>query len=177
VLASCLFALANMAEAGPPFVTDDPEPPPPGAWEINIPFMIEHAASGTEMDAPLFDLNYGLPNVQLKVEAPSKIVQQKSNRAVGLGDALLGIKWRFLVDEKSQLQLGVYPQVLLPVGDHRRVLGEGQAAYVLPFLVQKAWTKWTLYRNVGYWWQTAAGRDIVGDARLIAYVGLQFLTK
>jgi hypothetical protein len=39
-------------ERGPPFVTDDPEPPPPGGWEINIPFIIEHAAHGTEMDAP-----------------------------------------------------------------------------------------------------------------------------
>jgi hypothetical protein len=58
-------------ERGPPFVTDDPEPPPPGGWEINIPFIIEHAAHGTEMDAPLFDLNCGLPNVQLQICEPS----------------------------------------------------------------------------------------------------------
>jgi Putative MetA-pathway of phenol degradation len=237
VAAGYLLALASAAEAGPPFVTDDPETPPPGGWEINIPFIIEHTVGGTEMDAPLFDLNYGLPNVQLKFEAPIRIVRQKNNRAVGLGDPLLGIKWRFLADEKSKSQLGVYPQVRLPVGDPRRGLGEGQAAYVLPFLVQKGWANWTLYGNVGYWWQTAAdqrnfwyagavlerelnerltlgaelfgstpqerggraevafnvggtwkanehinllctaGRDIVGDARVIAYVGLQFLTK
>lgn len=237
VVASCLFALANMAEGGPPFVTDDPEPPPPGGWEINIPFTIEHTGRGTEMDAPLFDLNYGLPNLQLKLEVPVRIVQQQGSKAVGLGDLLLGIKWRFLADEKSQMQLGVYPQVLLPTGNQRRGLGEGQAAYILPFLVQKGWEKWTLYGNVGYWWQTAAerrnfwyggavlerelnerltlgvelfgntpqeregraevafdlggkwklnehlnllctgGRDIVGNARVIAYVGLQFLTK
>lgn len=132
---------------------------------------------------------------------------------------------------------GVYPQVLLPLGDRRLGLGEGHAAYVLPFLVQKPWGKWTLYGNAGYWWQTAAdkrnywyagtvleralnerlrggvelfgstpqerggrvevafnlggiwklnehlnllysaGRDIVGDARVIAYVGLQSFTQ
>jgi Putative MetA-pathway of phenol degradation len=124
--AAFLFALANIAEAGPPFVTDDPEPPPPGGWEINVPFIIERAASGTEMNAPLFDLNYGLlPNAQLQFQAPIKIVQRESDQAAGLGDPLLGLKWRFLSDEKSQVQLGVYPQVLLPVGDHRRDLDEG----------------------------------------------------
>jgi outer membrane putative beta-barrel porin/alpha-amylase len=153
---ACLFVLANIAQAGPPFVTDDPEPPPAGGWEINVPFIIEHASSGTEMNTPLFDLNYGLfSNVQLQFQAPVKIVQQESDRAVGLGDPLLGVKWRFLSDEKSQVQLGVYPQVLLPVGDHRRDLGEGQPAYLLPLLAQKGWDKWTLYGEVGYWWQTA----------------------
>ena len=67
--AACLLVLANLAEAGPPFVTDDPETPPPGGWEINIPFIIEHTAGRTEIDAPLFDLNYGLQSVQLKFEA------------------------------------------------------------------------------------------------------------
>jgi hypothetical protein len=101
--AAFLLALANIAQAGPPFVTDDPEPPPPGGWEINVPFIIEHAASGTEMNAPLFDLNYGLlPNVQLQFQAPIKIVQQESDQAAGLGDPLLGLKWRFLSDEKSR---------------------------------------------------------------------------
>ncbi len=156
--AACLFMLSNIAKAGPPFVTDDPEPPPAGGWEINIPFIIEHAASGTEMNAPLFDLNYGLPNVQLLFQAPVKIVEQKGDRAVGLGDPLVGIKWRFLSDEKSQVQLGLYPQVLLPLGDHRNGLGEGQAAYFLPFLAHKGWAKWTLYGEGGYWWQTAPDR-------------------
>jgi outer membrane putative beta-barrel porin/alpha-amylase len=96
-------------------------------------------------------------------QAPIKIVQQESDQAAGLGDPLLGVKWRFLSDEKSQVQLGVYPQVLLPVGDHRRDLGEGQAAYLLPFLAQKGWEKWTLYGEAGYWWQTAPERRNFGS--------------
>jgi len=66
-------------QAGPPFVTDDPEPPPPGGWEINVPFIIERTPGTTEMDAPLFDLNYGLPDIQLKLEVPIKIVHEDSN--------------------------------------------------------------------------------------------------
>jgi outer membrane putative beta-barrel porin/alpha-amylase len=234
---ACVFASAKMGEAGPPFVTDDPDLPPPCGWEINIPFIVERTSGQTAMDAPLFDLNYGLPNLQLKLEVPVGIVEQEGNTAVGLGDVLLGVKWRFLADQKSRVKLAAYPQVLLPLGDHRRGLGEGRAAYVLPLLLQKAWAEWTLYGNVGYWWQTAGdrrnfwyagavlerevnerltlgaelfgstpqeqggrvevafnvggvlklkehvnllcavGRDIVGNASAMAYVGLQFLTK
>jgi hypothetical protein len=147
----------SFAEAGPPFVTDDPEPPPTGGWEINVPFIVERTPGKTEMDAPLFDLNYGLPDIQLKLEIPIKVVHEDSNGTLaGAGDLLLGVKWRFLNIEKSQLQLGIYPQLLIPTGDQARGLGEGRGAFVLPLVAQKSWDKWTLYGNVGYWWRTAA---------------------
>ena len=232
-----LLALGS-THAGPPFVSDDPEPPPSGGWEINLPFILERTPGKTEMDAPLFDFNYGLPDLQLKLEFPIKIVHEDGHgTASGGGDLLLGVKWRFLHNEQSQLQLGVYPQLLLPTGDHARGLGEGRPAFVLPLVAQKNWEKWTLYGNAGFWWQTAAetrnyfyagavlereinerltlgaelfanspkergsrsnvafniggtwrlskqlnlifagGRDIVGDATAIGYIGLQVLTK
>jgi hypothetical protein len=158
------FLLATSStQAGPPFVTDDPEPPPPGGWEINVPFIIERGLGTTEMDAPLFDLNYGLPNIQLKLEIPVRIVHEDNDgTAAGAGDLLLGVKWRFFNSEKSQVQLGVYPQMLLPTGDHTRGLGDGGSAFVFPLLAQKNWGKWTLYGNVGYWWQTGTEtRDYV----------------
>jgi hypothetical protein len=148
----------DSTRAGPPFVTDDPEPPPPGGWEINVPFILERTSDETEMDAPLFDFNYGLPNVQLKLEFPIEIVNENSEGTqAGPGDSLIGVKWRFLNNEQSQFQLGTYPQVLAPTGNHSRGLGEGSVAFVLPFLAQKSWEKWTLYGNIGYGWQTAAG--------------------
>jgi hypothetical protein len=147
----------NLAQGGPPFVTDDPEPPPPGGWEINVPFILERTPNQTEMDAPLFDFNYGLPGVQLKVEFPIKIVHEDGEgTAAGAGDLLLGVKWRFLNNQQSQFQLGTYPQLLLPTGDHAHGLGQGRPAFVLPLVAQKNWEKWTLYGNVGFWWQTAA---------------------
>ncbi len=148
---------AGFTRAGPPFVTDDPEPPPPGGWEINVPFIVERTPGKTDMDAPLFDLNYGLPNVQLKLEIPVRVVHENSDgTTAGPGDLLLGVKWRFFNNEKSQVQLGVYPQLLLPTGDHARGLGEGRPAFVFPAVAQKSWNQWTLYGNVGFWWQTAA---------------------
>jgi outer membrane putative beta-barrel porin/alpha-amylase len=155
------FLTVDLARAGPPFVTDDPEPPPPGGWEINVPFIIERTPGKTEMDVPLFDFNYGLPNVQLKLEFPIEAIQEDhSGTTAGAGDLLLGVKWRFLNNEQSQFQLGTYPQLLVPTADRARGLGQGQPAYLLPFLVQKSWSKWTVYGDVGYWWQLLPKRAI-----------------
>src|SRR5215472_16617186 len=96
-----LFLAIGSAQAGPPFVTDDPEPPAPGGWEINVPFILERTSGKTEMDAPLFDLNYGLPNIQLKLEVPVEIVHDDGDGTVsGAGDLLLGVKWRFLNNDQ-----------------------------------------------------------------------------
>ena len=133
---------------------------------INVPFILERSPGTTDMDAPLFDLNYGLPNIQLKLEVPIKVVREDGgDTAADAGDLLLGAKWRFLNNERAQFQLGVYPQLLLPTGDRAQGLGEGRPAYGLPLLVQKSWDKWTLYGNVGYWWQNGA------DTRNYFYAG------
>lgn len=167
ILAVAVALIINLAHAGPPFVTDDPEPPPPGGWEINLPFIIERMPGETEMEAPLFDFNYGLPNIQLKLEIPVEVLREDADRTeAGAGDMLLGVKWRFLNNERSQFQLGTYPQLLVPTGDHARGLGEGSPAFLLPIVVQKNWDKWTAYGNVGFWWQTGP------DTRNYFYAGV-----
>ena len=63
------------------------------------------------MDSPLFDFNYGLPDVQLKLEIPIAVVHDDGDGTrAGAGDLLIGVKWRFLNNEQSKFQLGVYPQ-------------------------------------------------------------------
>jgi hypothetical protein len=117
----CSFLIIAPIHGGPPYVTDDPDPPPPGGWEINVPFILERTPGTTVMDAPLFDLNYGLPNIQLKLEIPVRVVHGVNDgTAAGAGDLLLGVKWRFFNNDRTQVQLGVYSQVLLPTGDDSR---------------------------------------------------------
>ena len=102
----------NLAQACPGFVTDTRSQ--------------LHAADATEMNPLLFDLNYGLPKTQLKLEFLIKILKEDgSGNSVGPHDVLLGLKWRFLNYEKTQLQFGMYPQVLVPTGERSRGLGEG----------------------------------------------------
>ena len=124
----------SLVEAGPPFVTDDPEPPPPGGWEINVPFILERTPGKTEMDSPLFDLNYGIAKVQLKLEIPveDRDDDDGTGTSVGTGDLLIGVKWRFLNNEHAQFQLGTYPQLLLPTGDRARGPRPGSVGIRVP---------------------------------------------
>lgn len=151
---------APAAWAGPPFVTDDTETPPLHGWEINIPFILERTHTETEMNAPLFDINYGvLSNVQLEADIPVEVVQRHNDGTVaGWGDLLLGVKWRFLEEGNWWPQLAIYPQLQVPTGDQRRGLGDGKPAYILPFLAEKNWGQWTAYGNVAYVVQTARDR-------------------
>ncbi|MBV8585828.1 MAG: transporter, partial [Verrucomicrobia bacterium] len=149
---------ANVVRAGPPFVTDDADTTPVGGWEINLPFTLQRTPGTTDMQTPLFDLNYGLPNIQLEFDVPVAVVQDDRGKAAGLGDILLGIKWRFFEDKHSHFQLATYPQVYAPTGDAKRGLGSGRPTYELPLLAGKGWDKWTLYSGTEYWVQAAPGQ-------------------
>ena len=86
-LSSCLLAVAvpallcaaapAWALGGPPMVTDDPETPGDGNWEINIAAIRNHTHGETEVELPVADVNYGLgEHVQLKLEAPLNHVHE-----------------------------------------------------------------------------------------------------
>jgi hypothetical protein len=152
------LVLVGTAQAGPPFVTDDPEVPPVGGWEINIPFTLSRYPGSTQMDAPLLDMNYGLPQLQIEFDVPMAISTDDRTDA-GLGDLLYGIKWRFWDDEKTQTQIAIYPQMFAPTGNYHEGLGGGRPNYILPLLAEKSWDKWTLYGNVGYRLQKALGQQ------------------
>ena len=148
------------AKAGPPFVTDDPEVPPVGGWEINIPFTLNRTPGSTQMNAPLLDMNYGLPQLQIEFDIPLAVSSDdRKGTNAGLGDLLYGVKWRFFDDEKTQTQIGIYPQMFAPTGNNRKGLGGGRPNYILPLLAERSWGKWTLYGNVGYRLQTALGEQ------------------
>jgi hypothetical protein len=139
------------AQAGPPFVTDDPETPSLHGWEINIPITLEHESGEQVLETPLFDINYGYRrNLQLKVEVALLNVRLDGDRTErGLSDTSVGVKWRFLEEDRHLPQMAVYPQVAIPTGDDRRGLGEGKPSYRLPLVVQKSWGPWTVFGNVG----------------------------
>lgn len=151
--------VATGAQAGPPFVTDDPETPPLHGWEINIPLSLEHETGESVIEAPVFDINYGLTsNVQLMVEFAFLHATLGGNQTKhGLSDTGVGVKWRFLEEGPQAPQIAAYPQVVIPTGDSRRGLGEGKASYVLPLVAQKSWGPWTVFGNLGGVLQNRSG--------------------
>jgi hypothetical protein len=88
------------AWAGPPFLTDDPQPVDLKHWELYLASqwsVANRSASGT---LPHIEVNYGaLPELQLHAIVPAALAWQSGQPVqYGLGDIELGAKYRF-VDE------------------------------------------------------------------------------
>lgn len=50
---------SQVASAGPPFVTDDPEPVEHDHWEIYLASQDQHDSNGWTGTAPHLEVNYG----------------------------------------------------------------------------------------------------------------------
>ncbi|MGI4827678.1 MAG: hypothetical protein ACRYFU_05745 [Janthinobacterium lividum] len=107
-IALVVTAIVARAQGGPPFRTDDPETPGNKHWEINFGWIGDRKPAAGAYEVPDFDFNYGLGDrIQLKYELPIAIEEtrpQPADAAIppvsgkvigGLGESLLGIKWRF----------------------------------------------------------------------------------
>lgn len=140
--------------AGPPLVTDDPETPGRGGWEVNLSHNTEKTRDGLSMDSPLIDLNYGFrANDQFKVEFAVLSVDPEDERNHwGLSDLLIGYKYRFLDEEQAGWMASFYPQVAVPTGNRHLGLGSGSVEVLAPCQVGKHFLddRFFVYAEVGY---------------------------
>lgn len=150
-----LLALAcPLACAGPPFVTDDPEPVDDGTWEVNYAFTGTHNQDGTAGFLPQVDANYGIaPGVQLHLQPQWAFNQQTGENSHGPGDTQLGVKYRLTPASQPEdaWMISVYPLLNLPTGDASRNLGAGASSLYLPVWFQTTREQWTFYGGSGYW--------------------------
>ncbi len=102
-----------LAQGGPPLITDDPDTPGPGYWEINLSGILEKTRSERQWQTPLADINYGLGRrIQLKLEVPWLYAREPEERAqTGVGNPIVGVKWRFVGQEGKRLAWSTYPQL------------------------------------------------------------------
>ena len=154
-LAACF--LAGAARAGPPFLTDDPEPVEHKHFEWYVFSTVDKAKDGTQVQAPAFELNYGFaPNFQAHVVFPFVASAPKDGPdAYGPGDTEFGVKYRFLQETPSCPMAGVFPMLEVPTGDADRGLGNGRTWARLPLWLQKSFGPWTTYGGAGYTINTA----------------------
>jgi hypothetical protein len=153
VAISALLCLPVRAFAGPPFLTDDPEPVELGHWEINIASIGQWTSTDRNGAAPLVDANYGIfEDVQLHAQ-PAMAYNHPADGDghYGVGDCELGIKWRFLHEEGVVPQVSLYPLLELPLGNEKLGLGSGRTQAFLPLWIQKSYEHWTSYGGGGYW--------------------------
>ncbi len=142
---------ARDALAGPPFLTDDPEPVPFRHYELYL-FSILDRLHGYGAAVPAFEFNIGAaPNLQLHVIAPAQLsVPTEGPTAYGLGDVELGAKYRLVQETPGRPQIGTFPLLELPTGNSQRGLGNGQLWAKFPLWAQKSWGPWTSYGGGGY---------------------------
>jgi len=167
VLLFAMGLLSLQASAGPPFLTDDPEPVEKGHGELYLSSQHTWSRDDRTGTLPHFELNYGpIEDVQLHLIAPFAYDRPRDTGTMreGYGDTELGVKWRFLHEDtlfKGCPQIGTFPLVELPTGDHRRGLGNGKTQAFLPLWLQKSWgqenRQWTTYGGGGAWLNPGAG--------------------
>jgi hypothetical protein len=127
------------AQGGPPVVTDDPDTPGDGHWEINVGAIGEHTRNGWAIAAPDADINYGWgDHVQLKVDVPWTTNHERGEPwKSGLGTGFVGVKWRFIDQENTGFAMSTYPQFghsILRASTRRGLAGHG-SEFFLPIEV------------------------------------------
>ena len=106
------------------------------------------------LQTPLLDANYGWGGrVQLKIEIPWLVRKAPGKSAVnGLGNFLLGVKWRFADADKAGVALAFYPQVEVRTlaSSVRRGLVEEHTRIFLPLAIQKNLGPFSTNLEIGY---------------------------
>lgn len=166
--ASCGFA-----HAGPPFVTDDPEPVEFRSWEINTAATGAWHGGQASIGLPSVDINYGIaPDVQLHAQ-PRYSIERDGETRKGIDDTEVGVKYRFYEnkgDDRS-FMLGIYPMYQLATGARRLGADRGTHGVFLPLWAQYDRGPWTVYGGGGYRINHGA------DARNSTFTGVTVLRQ
>lgn len=164
------------AWAGPPFVTDDPEPVEYRHGEFYIASIYANNKDGKAGTAPHIEVNYGVvPDVQLHLILPLAYAHSNGGPTFyGVGDTEVGVKYRFIHESETIPQVGIFPLVEIPTGDSNRGLGGGHVPVLLPLWVQKSWGPWTTYGGGGYWVNPGAGNKNFWQ---LGWLGQRDITK
>jgi hypothetical protein len=154
------IALSDPACAGPPFVTDDPEPVDHHRWEVNYALAATWGQGQTSAGIPSVDINYGVvPNVQLHAQPRYSYERSGQDVHSGVDDTEIGVKYRFLnvEGETSTLMVGIYPMYQVATGARGLGPDRGKRQVFLPLWIQRDSEKWTVYGGYGYRINPGAG--------------------
>jgi hypothetical protein len=166
-----IFHAKSFGEGGPPLIGDDPGTPGNGKWEINIAYPLLQTQTATTMDLGYIDANYGLgDHIELSYQG-GVLLGKTSGQGWhgGYDNSLLGVKWRFLDQEKSGVDMSIYPQFGFNTTSSLGRLGlanSGLGAF-FPVEIARTFGKWEFDAELGYQYQQHdrdqwAGGPIVG---------------
>ncbi len=149
MIAVAMVLMARPALAGPPYVSDDPEPTDYKHFEIYT-FSSGTATRGDIGGASGVDFNYGAaPDLQLTATVPMGFDSPAAGGAsFGPGNIELAAKYRFLHQDSFGLDVSVFPRVFLP--SPTKNIGNNTPSLLLPVWVQKDWSGgWSAFGGGG----------------------------
>jgi hypothetical protein len=157
--ATCALALgcATPTLAGPPYVTDDPEPTEAGHWEIYAFATGSHTA-GESAGATGLDLNYGgAKDLQLTMAIPIAYEHAGGSTHAGLGVVELAAKYKILhqAEGTATPDVAVFPRLFLPTVRQR--FGSDRMGLLLPVWLGKDAGGWSVFGGGGYQINPGAG--------------------
>jgi hypothetical protein len=134
--------------AGPPYVSDDPEPTDYKHYEIYAFSNGTMTRDGTNGVAGI-DFNYGAaPDLQLTAVLPLGYDTPTGKKtAAGLGNIEIAAKYRFLHQNEIGWDVSVFPRLFLSTESHAG--GEQHTSFLLPLWVGKDWDKWATFGGGG----------------------------
>src|SRR2546423_14381204 len=156
LVAVCVVSLPRrvIAQGGPPLITDDPETPGNGHWEINVAWTLSQKQNERLFAIPLIDINYGLgQRIQLKAEVPWLVLQERRGGIQsGIGSANFGVKWRFLDKDRHGFAMSTYPQLEIrtSASSVRRGLIEQGGELLFPVGLSGELGRLTINGEIGY---------------------------
>lgn len=161
LLLTALLATPLFAHAGPPYLTDDPDPIDYQTFEIIPAFTLDRASDGEQFAEPVTDFNYGIaPDMHLNI-GPGfvRTLPDNGTSESGLGDTRVALKWRFHNETDDSPEIAIYPAIELPTGNSERGLGNGQVWYQFPIWFEKNWSGgWSSYWGAGWTLNRAPGQ-------------------
>jgi hypothetical protein len=148
ILCSCFI---QTCYAGPPFLTDDPQPVDFKHWEFYISSVNTIHSSNWSGTSPHIEINYGLiHNLQVHLLIPlnyNYTIHQSPD--FGYGNTEFGVKYCFIHETKNRPQIGTFPIVQIPTIKNNE-FSNGRTQLFLPVWAQKSWGKLTTYGGLGY---------------------------
>lgn len=148
IAVALVILVPAVAWAGPPYVSDDPEPTDYRHFEIYAFGSGTLTQNGTAGQGGI-DFNYGAaPDLQLTAVLPAGLTQATDTTAqFGLGNIQLAAKMRFLHQAGFGLDVSFFPRLFLPSGSAAG--GDLHPSVLLPLWLQKDWGKWSVFGGGG----------------------------
>jgi hypothetical protein len=164
-----LTLMSGRTFAGPPYVSDDPEPTDYKHFEIYTFNNGTNTRGGTAGETGI-DFNYGAaPDLQLTATLPGAFNQPTGGGFnLGPGNVELAAKYRFLHQDSFGLDVSFFPRVFLPSGSN--LTGDNRASLLLPMWVQKDWNGgWSAFGGGGCTVTNGRGLDFCQAGAVVTY--------